>query len=142
MKFIVYAQENNQIAVASVIEEFQEVIEDFVHKIVPPNAPYKIVESLDVDNTFFNAYEFDQSTGAIINMEKAKEIWKNKFRETRKPILENLDIEYMKALEDNNVIKQQEIASMKQQLRDVTAVELPDNLEDLKNTWPSILVTE
>jgi len=142
MKFIVYAQENNQIAVASVIEEFQEVIEDIVHKIVPPNAPYKIVESLDVDNTFFNAYEFDQSTGAIINMEKAKEIWKNKFRETRKPILENLDIEYMKALEDNNVVKQQEIASMKQQLRDVTAVELPDNLEDLKNTWPSILVTD
>jgi len=142
MKFIVYAQENNQIAVASVIEEFQEVIEDIVHKIVPPNAPYKIVESLDVDNTFFNAYEFDQSTGAIINMEKAKEIWKNKFRETRKPILENLDIEYMKALEDNNVAKQQEIASMKQQLRDVTAVELPDNLEDLKNTWPSILVTD
>jgi hypothetical protein len=105
MKFIVYAQENNQIAVASVIEEFQEVIEDIVHKIVPPNAPYKIVESLDVDNTFFNAYEFDQSTGAIINMEKAKEIWKNIFRETRKPILENLDIEYMKALENNDTSK-------------------------------------
>jgi hypothetical protein len=139
MKFIVYAQENNQIAVASVIEEFQEVIEDFVHKIVPPNAPYKIVESLDVDNTFFNAYEFDQSTGAIINMEKAKEIWKNKFRETRKPILENLDIEYMKALEDNNVAKQQEIASMKQQLRDITNTPLPDDLESIKNTWPSIL---
>jgi hypothetical protein len=142
MKFIVYAQENNQIAVASVIEEFQEVIEDIVHKIVPPNAPYKIVESLDVDNTFFNAYEFDQSTGAIINMEKAKEIWKNIFRETRKPILENLDIEYMKALENNDTVKQQEIALKKQQLRDVTAIELPDNLEDLKNTWPSILVTD
>ena len=142
MKFIVYAQENNQIATATVIEEFQEVIEDIVYKIVPPNAPYKIVESLDVDNTFFNAYEFDQSTGAIINMEKAKEIWKNKFRETRKPILEELDVEYMKALENNDTEKQQEIASKKQQLRDVTAVELPDNLEDLKNTWPSILVTE
>ena len=142
MKYIVYAQENKQIATATVIEEFQEVIEDIVHKIVPPNASYKIVESLDVDNTFFNAYEFDQSSGAIINMEKAKEIWKNKFRETRKPILENLDIEYMKALENNDTVKQQEIASMKQQLRDVTAVELPDNLEDLKNTWPSILVTE
>jgi hypothetical protein len=142
MKFIVYAQENNQIAVASVIEELQEVIEDIVYKIVSLNAPYKIVESLDVDNTFFNAYEFDQSTGAIINMEKAKEIWKNKFRETRKPILEKLDVEYMRALENNDTEKQQEIASRKQQLRDVTAVELPDNLEDLKNTWPSILVTE
>jgi hypothetical protein len=40
------------------------------------------------------------------------------------------------------LVKQQEIASMKQQLRDITAIELPDNLEDLKNTWPSILVTD
>ena len=117
-----------------------------------------IVERLQVDSetdfVILNREELDNDTyeylgafkfinGSVIYVpEKMKEIQKNKFRIARKPILEKLDIEYMRALENNNVVKQQEIASMKQQLRDITDIPLPEDLVSIKNTWPSILVTD
>jgi len=45
----------------------------------------------------------------IINPDKAKAIWKNKWREARKPILASLDIEFMRAVESGNAAKQSEI---------------------------------
>lgn len=74
-----------------------------------------------------------------IDINAVKEIWKDKFRQIRKPILEKLDIEYIKALEAGDTQKQQEIAAQKQELRDVTSIPLPGDLEGIKNTWPSIL---
>ncbi len=74
-----------------------------------------------------------------IDINAAKEIWKDKFRAARKPILEKLDVEYMRALEAGNIQKQQELAAIKQALRDVTNISLPDTLEGIKNTWPEIL---
>jgi hypothetical protein len=35
----------------------------------------------------------------IVNPDKAKAIWKDKWREARKPLLASLDIEFMKAVE-------------------------------------------
>ena len=75
----------------------------------------------------------------IVDINAAKEIWKDKFREVRKPILEKLDVEYMRALEVRDIQKQQQIATKKQQLRDITNTPLPDDLESIKNTWPAIL---
>ena len=74
-----------------------------------------------------------------IDINTAKAIWKDRFRQARKPILEKLDVEYMRALEAGDTQKQQEIATKKQALRDVTNTSLPDNLEDIKNTWPDVL---
>jgi hypothetical protein len=53
-----------------------------------------------------------------INVDKAKEIQKDKIREVRKPLLEKLDVEFVRALElggDTSTITAQ-----KQALRDVT----------------------
>ena len=75
----------------------------------------------------------------IVDINAAKEIWKDKFRQARKSILEKLDVEYMRALEAGNTQKQQEIATKKQALRDVTNTSLPDDLEGIKNTWPDVL---
>jgi hypothetical protein len=71
-----------------------------------------------------------------ININKAKEIKKDHLREERKPLLEALDIQYMKALEQNDTQKMQDIVAQKQALRDVT--QHPDlleveSVEDLKN---------
>jgi hypothetical protein len=71
-----------------------------------------------------------------ININKAKEIKKDSLREERKPLLEALDIEYMKALEQNDTQKMQEVVAQKQALRDVT--QHPDlleveSVEELKN---------
>jgi len=76
----------------------------------------------------------------IVNPDKAKAIWKDKWREARKPLLASLDIEFMKAVETGNSEKQAEIASKKQALRDVTQTEIVGNTpEEIKAVWPSVL---
>jgi hypothetical protein len=76
----------------------------------------------------------------IVNPNKAKAIWKDKWREARKPLLASLDIEFMKAVETANTEKQAEIASKKQALRDVTKAEIVGNTpEEIKAVWPSVL---
>ncbi len=75
-----------------------------------------------------------------VNPDKAKAIWKNKWRGAREHILELLDIEFMKAVESSNTEKQAEIASKKQALRDVTQTEINGNTpEEIKAVWPSVL---
>jgi hypothetical protein len=76
----------------------------------------------------------------IVNPDKAKAIWKDKWREARKPLLASLDIEFMKAVETADTDKQAEIASKKQALRDVTQTEIVGNTpEEIKAAWPSVL---
>jgi hypothetical protein len=76
----------------------------------------------------------------IVNPDKAKAIWKDKWREARKPILSSLDIEFMKAVEAGDSAKQAEIAAQKQALRDVTQTPIPGTTpEEIKSVWPSVL---
>jgi len=75
-----------------------------------------------------------------VNPDKAKAIWKNKWREARKPLLASLDIEFMKAVETADTNKQAEIASKKQELRDVTNTPiLGTTPEEIKSVWPEVL---
>ena len=70
-----------------------------------------------------------------INIEKAKEIKKNSIRQERVPILSQLDVEFMKAVEMGDIEKQQEIALKKQELRDITkheAIAAASTVEELK----------
>ena len=76
----------------------------------------------------------------VVNPDKAKAIWKDKWRAARKPILASLDIEFMKAVEAGDSAKQAEIASQKQALRDVTQTPIPGTTpEEIKSVWPSVL---
>ncbi len=76
----------------------------------------------------------------IVNPDKAKAIWKNKWREARKPLLVSLDIEFMKAVETADTEKQAEIAALKQTLRDVTLTPIPGTTpEEIKSVWPEVL---
>ena len=75
-----------------------------------------------------------------VNPDKAKAIWKDKWREARKPLLASLDIEFMKAVETADAEKQAEIALQKQALRDVTLTEITGNTpEEIKAVWPTAL---
>ena len=55
-----------------------------------------------------------------VNMDKAREIKKDQIREARKPMLESLDVAYMRAVEAGDTTQQVQIASEKQVLRDAT----------------------
>jgi len=133
--FITYPQLNGQVAVIIPCGDVNLAIKD-----VPENTQYKIVESLEIDNDYFDAYEFDAGIGAKVNIEKAKVIHLEKFRFARSPKLKELDIAFMKAVETGDEVRKQEIVAEKQKLRDVTLTPLPDNLAALKTVWPAILL--
>lgn len=69
----------------------------------------------------------------------AREGQKNKWREKRASLFYKLDVEFLISLETNNESKKSEIISKKQQLRDVTELEMPNTVEEIFNFWPDIL---
>jgi hypothetical protein len=77
-----------------------------------------------------------------INMDKAKEIHLTKIRKVRSGMFPKLDVDFMKALETGNTELSAEIGAKKQQLRDITGIDLENvsDLNSLRNTWPSELL--
>jgi len=77
-------------------------------------------------------------TGNVISedLTKAKEIFADKVREVRTPLLEALDTDYMKALEASADTTQ--IVADKQALRDApTAGDSATTIAELKAAWPA-----
>ena len=67
-----------------------------------------------------------------INLDKAKEITKNRLREERKPLLEAQDVAFQRALEAGSDTTA--IVAEKQRLRDVTTlVDTVTTLDELKS---------
>ena len=80
-----------------------------------------------------------------INMTKAREIKRDQLRAERKPQLEQLDVEFMRAQEQGDQAKADEIAAKKQALRDVTddpAIDAATTPDELKAVRPAALETE
>ena len=72
--------------------------------------------------------------GIIVNITKAKEIWKDKIRRARKPKLEELDIQFMKAQETG--ADTSTIVANKQELRDYpTQVDTATSTDEIKAVW-------
>jgi hypothetical protein len=89
------------------------------------------------DRAFRGAWSL---SGSVISedMTKAKEIFKDKIREVRKPLLEAEDVTYMKALEaDDSAAKATSVAT-KTALRDATAaaaIGSATTITELKAAW-------
>ena len=74
-----------------------------------------------------------------INITKAKAIKLDALRAERAPLLAALDLAFMRAVEQGDLLAQASIAAEKQALRDVTKVTLPDDVSTLKDFKPDIL---
>jgi hypothetical protein len=75
-----------------------------------------------------------------IDMEKARDIHRDKMRVARAPLLTTLDVAFQRALEQN--ANTATIVAQKQALRDVTsdpAIEAAQTVDQLKAVWPDIL---
>ena len=82
-------------------------------------------------------------SGSVISedMDKAKEIFKDKVREVRKPLLEAKDVELMKALEAGSDTAA--IATAKDALRDApaaSAIDAATDIASLKAAWDTALL--
>jgi predicted RNA-binding protein with EMAP domain len=74
-----------------------------------------------------------------INMDKAKDIWRNAWRSARIPMLEELDVSYMKAQEAGDTEGMKDIVDKKQHLRDKPATDLSHikTIDSLKDIMPA-----
>ena len=95
------------------------------------------VSSKPSDRHFRNAWAI---SGKVIaeDMTKAKELFKTKIREVRKPLLEAQDVAYMKALEADNSSDQTTAKNKKKALRDApaaSAISNADTITKLKAAW-------
>lgn len=134
MPFIIYPQENAKLAVIIPTGAVEDCIKD-----VPAETPYAIVDFLEgVDNDYFDGFVYADGA-AVADIAKVKNIHLDKFRAARAPKLQKLDVDFMRAVEQGDSAKQAEIATAKQELRDITKSPLPDTLEEIKAVWPEIL---
>ena len=74
-----------------------------------------------------------------INIDKAKAIKLDLLRADRAPKLAALDLAFMRAVEQGDLLAQASIAAEKQAMRDVTKQPLPDDVSALKDFKPDIL---
>ena len=89
------------------------------------------------DRSFRGAWSL---SGSVIteDLTKATEIFKDKIREVRKPLLEAEDVVYMKALEADDSAAKTASVTKKNALRDATddsAISAATTIDELKATW-------
>lgn len=131
--------DTGNLAIVHVIPGFD--LDQVAASVIPDGVPYVAMPAsqLPEDRYFREAWRFDHTTGCTIDVEAAKEIQRNEWRKLRAPILEALDVEVLKAVERGDAKRRRELSERKQALRDVTDIDLPDDLELIRNTIPDIL---
>ncbi len=116
-------------------------IEDIAAKDVPQGARYQICDiAADIDRTFRPAWVFDDTNGIGIDIARAKDVWRDKMRAARAPLLDVLDVAFMRAIEAGTDTTT--ITAKKQALRDVTKdprIDAAADSDTLKTIWPDIL---
>lgn len=98
-----------------------------------------VATSKPSDRHFRNAWAISDKVIAE-DITKAKEIFKDKIRQVRKPLLEAEDVAYMKALEASDSSAQTASINKKKALRDApaaSAITNADTIAKLKAAWDS-----
>lgn len=102
---------------------------EIIEKIKPElkTTPYIVIDDRDLyrfDPDFLSAVELTEAGALELSLDKAKIVHKRRLREQRAPLLEALDVAYMRALERQDEYEVSLIAEKKQALRD-----LPDAVD-------------
>jgi hypothetical protein len=130
MKVIIYTNNNGNVSVCYPTGELP--IEEVLVKDCPEGSI--IIDSselLNEHNDFFNAWKLDSDNKLFVDIDKAKEITKDRLRQERKPLLESQDVAFQRALESS--ADTSAIVAEKQRLRDITKlVNDADTVEELK----------
>jgi hypothetical protein len=157
MKVIVYKNENNRLSVIypcykddMTDQEKDEYAEFVKNKDVPKQedgspTPSWLIDVNDIPSikNVRNAWNINELGQIYFNRDKAIEIKKDQFRNSRKPLLEKLDVQFMRALEAGDTSSLSQIAAKKQQLRDITDISFNghDTPQKLHEFIPDILKT-
>jgi hypothetical protein len=101
---------------------------------------YKIYQPHQKRNlTFLNSFIWcPEKSDFVIDIPKAKEIKKNLLRQVRSILFQKLDTAFIKTIELDNLEQKQYIVSLKNQFRDITDLDLPDEEKALLNFMPAV----
>lgn len=92
------------------------------------------------DRHFRGAWTLNDSDVIVEDVTAAKDIFKDKIRDVRKPLLEAQDVAYMRALEADDASAKTAAVNKKIALRDAPAAEAITNattIAELKTAWDS-----
>ena len=92
------------------------------------------------DRHFRGAWTLNDSDVIVEDVTTAKDIFKDKIRDVRKPLLEAQDVAYMKALETDDTSAKTTAVNKKTALRDAPAASAITNattIAELKAAWDS-----
>jgi len=115
---IIFKNDNGGVAVCIPTGELS--IDAVMGKDVPQGRDARIVDSADLpeaDNDFFDAWEMDAKT-VTVNLDKAKNLTKNRLRAERAPLLAAQDVLWQRAQETG--ADTAAIVAEKNRLRDIT----------------------
>jgi len=89
----------------------------------------------------FSAWRIDSAGNITLDRAAAEELKRSQFRALRKPLLEKLDVQFMRALENGDTATIAVISAEKQVLRDVTLIDLSqyDTPQTLSAFTPEVL---
>lgn len=128
---IIYPNDTGGVSIIVPSLHWKGTMEELAQKDAPKGKPYKIVEDSEIpsDRAFRDAWENYEAI--TVSLVKAKEITKERLRRERKPLLEEQDILFMRAVETSQ--DKSAIVIEKQRLRDITAlVDDATTLDELK----------
>ena len=119
------------------IVNIDQSLRQIIESDIPKDIEYKIINlnELPKDRTFRDAWKMDLT----VDMEIAREIWRDKIRASRDKALADLDVPYIRALEEDDKREMQIISNRKQALRllpRVVDLSLYTNPQALKAFWP------
>ena len=103
---------------------------------------YDELTTQPTDRSFRDAWSL---SGTVIteDLDAAKDIFKDKVREARKPLLEAEDTVFMKALEDDDATAKANSKTKKDNLRDApaaSAISSATTIDELKAAWDTNLL--
>jgi len=121
-KRIVFENNMGGISVTALATNASCTLEELAKRVVPEGNHYSFIDEdlIPDDRTFREAWNLSDNV-VEVSMTKAKDIWRDKIREDRKPKLAELDVQYMRAVENDDATEKAAIATKKQTLRDATA---------------------
>tara|TARA_R110000772_G_scaffold125435_1_gene232142 strand:- start:733 stop:1179 length:447 start_codon:yes stop_codon:yes gene_type:complete len=141
MEKIIYKNDQGNLSIVMPTEEALQhmSIYEIAKKDVPTGKNFKIINSfeLPLDKTFRDAWTI-KDLKIIVNLDKAKEIWKNTIRKHRILALKKLDTELIIATEKKLNISS--ILNKKEELRNLpNKVDDVKSLDQIKNVWSILL---
>jgi len=142
-KVIIWTQNNGALAITHPAENCGLTVEEIAEKDVPDGKPYSIMDSskLPESSIFRDAWVADNNWNINVDMERAREVWRNKIRFARALKWEQLDVAYMKALEISGDVS--EIVEEKIMLRDYPnqkSISEAETIEELQEIWDNDLL--